>query len=225
MRMSCWNIDREQFYEQVKMACRDAVKEKGLDRITVEDLVQVNWEFVTAITFFISGGCPARKSTGARWCEERAAEGNQNIFRTTGWGLISLNLRRLCIRIRAIQFDSTWIEFLMWNIWEDALSAIWGRLPCPNGRRGGIMLLCSPVTESVVKTILFCPNQGNCAVQKKQRYVRTVDNHTYSYRAIYLPFELCFVHALSKAGLCLWHFGVWMKLRPQFDVMLSFLIK
>ena len=28
-------------YEQVKMACREVVKEKGLDRITVEDLVQV----------------------------------------------------------------------------------------------------------------------------------------------------------------------------------------
>ena len=26
---------------QVKMACRDVVKERGLDRITVEDLVQV----------------------------------------------------------------------------------------------------------------------------------------------------------------------------------------
>ena len=48
--MSCLNIAKEQLYEQVKMACRDVVKEKGLDRITVEDLVQVDWQFVTAIT-------------------------------------------------------------------------------------------------------------------------------------------------------------------------------
>ena len=28
-------------YVQVKLACRDVVKERGLDKITVEDLVQV----------------------------------------------------------------------------------------------------------------------------------------------------------------------------------------
>ena len=69
-------------YEQVKMACREVVKEKGLDRITVEDLVQVKTNLNHQPLF--SGGSPARKSTCAGRCEEGAAEGNQNIFGTTG---------------------------------------------------------------------------------------------------------------------------------------------
>ena len=74
---------------QVKMACRDVVKEKGLDRITVEDLVQVKTFLLKTVNIVISGSCPAGQSTCSRRCEERAAEGNQNIFRPTGRGLIS----------------------------------------------------------------------------------------------------------------------------------------
>merc|ERR1711874_313360 len=33
-------LEESGWKDQVKMACRDVVKEKGLDRITVEDLVQ-----------------------------------------------------------------------------------------------------------------------------------------------------------------------------------------
>ena len=38
---------------QVKMACRDVVKEKGLDRITVEDLVQVKTFLLKTMTILI----------------------------------------------------------------------------------------------------------------------------------------------------------------------------
>ena len=82
--LSCGNVDKKEEYAQVKMACRDVVKEKGLDRITVEDLVQVETFLLKTVTIVISGGCPARQSTCSRRCEERAAEGNQNIFRPTG---------------------------------------------------------------------------------------------------------------------------------------------
>ena len=63
-------------YEQVKMACREVVKEKGLDRITVEDLVQVktypylNFVTGTAVQIF-SAQCksfPTRRKNLQFYC-------------------------------------------------------------------------------------------------------------------------------------------------------------
>ena len=45
---------------QVKMACRDAVKEKGLDRITVEDLVQVKNFLLKILTILIFRRLPRK---------------------------------------------------------------------------------------------------------------------------------------------------------------------
>ena len=69
------------------MACRDVVKERGLDRITVEDLVQVNRSSVFVTKSLSPGSGSSGKSDGAGRNQEAAFEGHEELSRGAGRGL------------------------------------------------------------------------------------------------------------------------------------------
>ena len=58
-------LEESGWKEQVKMACKDVVKERGLDRVTVEDLVQVEKLFPSHTYMYDSRRLVPRV---VRWC-------------------------------------------------------------------------------------------------------------------------------------------------------------